>query len=90
MANKQRSNRASKKLIKIEGIRISRERPSARVSFKELGKPGVYRVKARGCPTMFVKEMEDGKAQARIRGENPVAARDAAHAFQKGVKTFWA
>lgn len=74
------------KLVKVN-VRISSERPSATVSFKE-GKGG-WRATSRGLPPLFVKATEKG-AEARVRGENPVAARSPAMAFQRAVKTYWA
>lgn len=94
MAKKQRSvgQRESTKrgsFVRVENVHISRELPAATVSFKER-KPGNYRCKLRSHPAIFVKVDENGAAEARIRGENPVAARTPEKAFARAVREYWA
>lgn len=101
MANKQRSGKKIAKtvnhresakrgsFIKVENVHISREVPAATVSFKER-KPGSYRAKLRSHPAIFVKVDDEGHATARVRGENPVAARSPDKAFARAVREFWA
>jgi hypothetical protein len=83
-------------MVKVEGIRINKDKPNAAVKFKvtKFDKATgnmVVRASCRGEPRVYVKiDGETGKAMAGVRGEAPVAAKDPAHAFQKAVKRDWA